>query len=242
MSGPWQDWDHVLKVDPDKDLVDGETFADVCETGTDAIEVGGTTGMTVENMTDVIDACSEYGVPLYQEPSNPGVVIDSPALDGYLIPTVFNSTDSFWITGAHKEWVRIEAGLDWDRTHTEAYIVLNPDSAVAEYTSAECDLSPDDVAAYAAVAERMFGQEIIYLEYSGTFGDPETVATATDALHDATLFYGGGIHDYESAYTMGQHADTIVVGDLLHDEGVDAVRETVEGVKDAHAEADAATE
>jgi phosphoglycerol geranylgeranyltransferase len=34
---------------------------------------------------------------------------------------------------------------------------------------------------------------------------------------------------------MGKNADTIVVGDLLHDEGCDAVRETVEGVKDAHA-------
>ncbi|MFC5367519.1 phosphoglycerol geranylgeranyltransferase [Salinirubrum litoreum] len=238
MTGPWQDWDHILKVDPDKDLVEGETFADVCQTGTDAIEVGGTTGMTVENMSGVIDACAEYGVPLYQEPSNPGVVIDSPALDGYLIPTVFNSTEAFWITGAHKEWVRIENGMDWDRTHTEAYIVLNPDSAVAEYTSADCDLAPDDVAAYAAVAERMFGQEIVYLEYSGTFGDSETVAAASDALDEATLFYGGGIHDYDSAYEMGRHADTVVVGDLLHDEGVEAVRQTVEGVKDAHADRD----
>jgi phosphoglycerol geranylgeranyltransferase len=33
---------------------------------------------------------------------------------------------------------------------------------------------------------------------------------------------------------MGEHADTIVVGDLVHEEGVDAVRQTVEGVRDAH--------
>jgi len=236
MSRPWEDWSHVLKIDPDKDLVEGETFRDVCRTGTDAIEIGGTTGMTKENMSDVIDACADFGIPLFQEPSNPGVVIDSPALDGYLIPTVFNAGDAFWITGAHKEWVRIEDGLDWDRTHTEAYIVLNPDSAVAEYTNADCDQSPDDVASYARVAERMFGQEIVYVEYSGTFGDPETVAAARDALDEATLFYGGGIHDYDSAREMGRHADCVVVGDLLHEEGCDAVRETVEGVSDAHAE------
>ncbi|MFB6130341.1 MAG: geranylgeranylglyceryl/heptaprenylglyceryl phosphate synthase, partial [Salinigranum sp.] len=113
MTAPWADWDHVLKVDPDKDLIEGETFADVCQTGTDALEIGGTTGMTKENMSEVIEACAEYDVPLYQEPSNPAVVIDSEALDGYLIPTVFNAHDSFWITGAHKEWVRIENGLDW---------------------------------------------------------------------------------------------------------------------------------
>jgi len=234
MTTPWDEWDHVLKVDPDKELVAGETFEDVCATGTDAIEIGGTTGMTREKMERVVDACAKYGVPLYQEPSNPAVVIDDDALDGYLIPTVFNAGDSFWVTGAHKEWVRIENGLDWSRTHTEAYIVLNPDSSVAEYTDADCDQSPDDVAAYAAVAEKLFGQEIVYIEYSGTLGDPETVQAAADALDDATLFYGGGVGDYESAHEMGQYADVVVVGDLLHDEGCDAVRETVEGAKGAH--------
>ena len=237
MSTPWAEWDHILKIDPDKPLVDGETFADVCQTGTDAIEIGGTLGMTEDKMQRVIDACAEYDVPLYQEPSNPSVVIDSPALDGYLIPTVFNSTDPFWMVGAHKEWVRIEDGLDWDRTTTEAYIVMNPEASVAEYTEADCEQSAEDVGAFARVAEKMFGQEIVYVEYSGTFGDPEIVQAAADGLDDATLFYGGGIGDYDNAYEMGQYADAIVVGDLVHEVGCDAVRDTVEGVTDAHAEA-----
>ena len=236
MSTPWAEWDHILKIDPDKPLVDGETFADVCQTGTDAIEIGGTLGMTEDKMQRVIDACAEYDVPLYQEPSNPSVVIDSPALDGYLIPTVFNSTDPFWMVGAHKEWVRIEDGLDWDRTTTEAYIVMNPEASVAEYTEADCEQSAEDVGAFARVAEKMFGQEIVYVEYSGTFGDPEIVQAAADGLDDATLFYGGGIGDYDNAYEMGQYADVIVVGDLVHDVGCEAVAETVEGVQDAHAD------
>lgn len=235
MTGPWDDWDHVLKVDPDKELCDGETFEDVVATGTDALEIGGTRGMTTEKMERVVAACADHGVPIYQEPSNPGVVIDHPALAGYLIPTVLNAGDPFWITGAHKEWVRIDGPLDWDRTSTEAYIVLNPEAAVAEYTDADCDLSAEDVGSYARVAEKMFGQEIVYVEYSGTFGDTEKVQAARDALDDSTLFYGGGIRDYDAAYEMGQHADVVVVGDLLHDEGCEAVRETVEGVKDAHA-------
>jgi len=235
MTTPWEDWDHVLKVDPDKSLVDGETFDDVCETGTDAIEVGGTLDVTTEKMQRVIDACRKHDVPLYQEPSNPAVVVHDDALDGYLVPVVLNAGDPFWITGAHKEWVRI-ADLDWERTTTEAYIVLNPEASVAEYTEADCDLGADDVAAYAAVADRLFGQEIVYVEYSGMLGEPDVVAAAADALDDATLFYGGGIGDYDAAYQMGEHADTIVVGDLLHEEGVDAVRRTVEGVQDAHAD------
>jgi phosphoglycerol geranylgeranyltransferase len=236
MSGPWESWDHVLKIDPDKSLHGDDTFADVCETGTDAIEIGGTFDVTEAKMQRVLTACSEHDVALYQEPSNPAVVVDDEALDGYLVPVVLNAADPFWITGAHKEWVRIADGVDWDRTTTEAYVVLNPDADVAELTDADCDQSPADVAAFARAAERMFGQEIVYLEYSGTFGDPETVAAAADATDEATLFYGGGVGDYDSAYRMGRHADVVVVGDLIHDAGADAVRETVRGARDATAE------
>ncbi|ELZ02452.1 phosphoglycerol geranylgeranyltransferase [Natrialba asiatica] len=230
---PWDEWNHILKIDPDKDLPEGVTYGDLCATGTDAIEVGGTMGITEENMEAVVEACAEHDVPLYQEPSSPDVVIDNRALEGYLIPTVFNAGSPFWITGAHKEWVRLDNGLDWDRTTTEAYIVMNPEADVATYTEADCDLSAEDVGAYAEVAERMFGQEIVYVEYSGMLGDENVVQAAGDAVDDATLFYGGGIHDYESAHSMARYADVIVVGDLAHDEGVEAVRETVEAASDA---------
>ena len=30
MTGPWDEWNHIVKIDPDKDLVDGETYDDVC--------------------------------------------------------------------------------------------------------------------------------------------------------------------------------------------------------------------
>jgi len=233
MTASWDDWDHIVKIDPDKDLVEGETYEDVCATGTDAIEIGGTTGMTTDKMQRVIDACATYDVPLYLEPSAPEVAVNDEALDGYLIPTVFNAGDPFWTVGAHKEWARLEEDLPWDRITTEAYVVMNPEASVAAYTEANCDLGPDDVAAYAKVAEEMFGQEIIYVEYSGTLGDADVVSAAQDATEDATLFYGGGVHDYDSAHTMGEHADVVVVGDLVHDEGVDAVRETVEGANDA---------
>jgi phosphoglycerol geranylgeranyltransferase len=231
-TAPWDDWDHIVKLDPDKALVEGETFEDVCRTGTDALEIGGTLDVTTEKMQRVIDACAKYDVALYQEPSNPAVVVDDEALDGYLVPTVLNAGDVFWIAGAHKEWARM-ADIDWSQTFSEGYVIMNPEASVAELTDADCDLGADDVGAYAEIAEHQLGQSIVYVEYSGTFGDPEVVAAAQGSLDEATLFYGGGIHDYDSAYTMAEHADTVVVGDLVHDEGVDAVRETVEGATDA---------
>ena len=236
MSAPWASWDHIVKIDPDKTLVEGETFEDVCATGTDALEIGGTTGMTEEKMARVVEATTAYDVPVYIEPSNVGAVVHRDGLDGYFVPIVLNAGDPFWVTGAHKEWARLDSEIDWATTYPEAYIVLNPDSSVAEYTEADCDLGADDVAAYAEVAERMFGQRIVYIEYSGTFGDPEMVQAAADGVDEASIFYGGGVGDYESAYEMGGHADTVVVGDLVHDEGVDAVAETVDGVADAKSE------
>lgn len=234
MSAPFESWAHVVKIDPDKTLHGDDTFEDVCETGTDAIEIGGTTGMTESKMARVVDACAAYDIPIYIEPSNIDSVLHRTDIDGFLVPVVFNAGDVFWTTGAHKEWALVDGDIDWDRTFTEAYVVMNPDSDVARYTEADCELDADDVEAYARVAEQLFDQDIFYVEYSGTYGDPAVVRQANAVLEEATLFYGGGIGDYDRAYEMGQHADTIVVGDLVHDEGVEAVAETVDGVRDAH--------
>ena len=231
---PWAEWNHVVKLDPDKTLVDDDSFEAVAASGTDAIAIGGTTGMTEEKMARVVEACGRYDVPCFIEPSHLGAVYHSEAHDGYLVPIVLNAGDPTWITGAHKEWARLDGDIDWTRTYPEAYVVLNEDSSVAEYTDANCDLTPEDVAAYATVAEQMLGQPIVYVEYSGTLGDPAVVEAASEAVDDASVFYGGGIHDYESANRMAEHADVVVVGDLVHDEGVEALRETVRGADDAN--------
>jgi phosphoglycerol geranylgeranyltransferase len=236
MSAPWSDWDHVVKIDPDKTLREGETFEDVCATGTDALEIGGTTGMTEAKMARVVEATTANDVPVYIEPSTVASVVHREGLDGYLIPVVLNAGDLFWTVGAHKEWARLDDEIDWSRTFTEAYVIMNPDASVAEYTEADCDLEPDEVAAYAEVAEHMLGQEILYVEYSGAYGDPEVVQAAADGVDDAAVFYGGGIADHQSAYEMRQRADTVIVGDLVHDAGVEAVRETVEGATAASRE------
>lgn len=237
MHRPWTAWDHVLKVDPDKSLPPGVTYDDIAATGTDALLIGGTTGVTAEKAQHVIDGCRDLDIGLFQEPSSPEAVVVHDDLDGYLVPVVLNAGDVFWITGAHKEWLAGGGEIAWEKTVTEAYIILNGDSSAAKYTQATCDLGRDEVAAYATVAERLLGQEIVYVEYSGRLGDVETVAAAHGAVDEATLFYGGGIKTYEDARSMAEVSDVIVVGDLLHDDGIEAVAETVAGAEDAKAPA-----
>ena len=235
MAAPWTQWDHVTKVDPDKALHDGNSYADIAETGTDALVIGGTTNVTDARVQSILDALSAAEVPIFVEPTYRPTLSHNEALSGYFLPIVLNAGDTMWITGAHHEWVR-SSDLEWDYVHPEAYIVLNPASSVATYTQADCDLDVDDVVAYAELAEQILGQEIVYLEYSGTLGDPAIVAAARDALSSAQLFYGGGVHDYDSAYEMAKVADTVVVGDLVHDAGIKAVEATVRGATDAKQE------
>ena len=235
MVAVWAQWEHVTKVDPDKALHDGDTYAGIADTGTDAIIIGGTTNVTESSVQPILDALSSIGIPIFVEPTYRPSPSHTEGTSGYLLPIVLNANDPLWITGAHHEWVR-SSDLEWDYVQPEAYIVLNPASSVATHTQADCGLDTDDVVAYAELAEQVLGQQIVYLEYSGTLGDPAVVAAVRDALSSAQLFYGGGIHDYDSAYEMASVADTIIVGDVLHEAGIEAVNETVRGAKDAQHE------
>ncbi|RBI60304.1 geranylgeranylglyceryl/heptaprenylglyceryl phosphate synthase [halophilic archaeon] len=235
MAGVWAQWDHVTKVDPDKTLRDGDTYAGIADTGTDALIIGGTTNVTEARVYPILDALSSTEIPIFVEPTYRPTQFQTKPLSGYLIPIVLNADDTMWIISAHHEWAR-SSDLEWDYVQPEAYIVLNPASSVAAYTQANCELNSDDIVAYAELAEQILGQEIVYLEYSGTLGDPSVVAAVRDVLSSAQLFYGGGIHDYDSAYKMASVADTVIVGDLLHDAGIEAVEDTVHGAKDAQHE------
>ncbi|WP_227356084.1 phosphoglycerol geranylgeranyltransferase [Haladaptatus salinisoli] len=235
MAAAWAQWGHVTKIDPDKALHDGDTYAAIAETGTDALILGGTTNVTESSVQSILAALTPAEIPIFVEPTYRPTLFHREGLAGYLVPIVLNADDPLWITGAHHEWVR-SSDPDWNYVQSEAYIVLNPASSVATYTQANCDLDVDDVVAYAELAEQILGQEIVYLEYSGTLGDPAVVAAARDALSSARLFYGGGIHDYDSAFEMASVADTVIVGNVLHEAGIEAVAATVRGAKDAHHE------
>ncbi|MFB6301887.1 MAG: geranylgeranylglyceryl/heptaprenylglyceryl phosphate synthase [Haloferacaceae archaeon] len=105
----------------------------------------------------------------------------------------------------------------------EAYIIQNPASAAAREAnvSAEDVLSIGEARRRGMAAERHLGSEIIYLEYSGTYGGEEAVETigALDASTGwSRIWYGGGLtSNAEVSAIRDAGADTVVVGDVFHE-------------------------
>ena len=224
----WKDWVHITKLDPDRYL-DKDAIEIVATSGTDALMLSGTLNVTPENQAELYDLVRDYDMPIVVEPADPcGARFDG--IDLVFVPSVLNASHPLWIVGQHQRWVR-EYPIDWDRVVPEAYIVLNPASSVAKVTGSDCSLSPDAVSAYATVADRYFRFPVVYIEYSGTYGDPEVVKAASESVSDARIFYGGGINNAERAAEMSAYADTIVVGNAVYEAGIEALKATVRAVR-----------
>jgi phosphoglycerol geranylgeranyltransferase len=226
----WKDWVHVTKLDPDKQLKPGDIDA-IAASGTDALMLSGTLNVTEENLTMLQKQVKAYDLPLVMEPAGPEVVLLQ-GIDYIFVPSVMNTTDVVWIVGKHQVWARQQRDkIPWEYIVPEAYIVLNPDSSVGKVTRSVCDLKPDEVAAYVTVADRYFHFPIVYIEYSGMYGNPSVVKAASEAIDRSILYYGGGINSAQKAAEMSKYADTIVVGNAVYDQGAAVLKATVDAIQ-----------
>jgi len=228
MQIKWKNWAHVTKLDPDKNLSEND-ISELATSGTDALILSGTLNITQENMQNLRDQVKNYGLPLVVEPPGPESVIDHD-IDLLFIASVMNTQDSRWIVGKHLNWV-LTHKIDWEKVVPEAYIVLNPESSVGKVTKADCSIDATHVCACAEIADQYFHFPIVYIEYSGTYGNPEIVKAASEVLEHAHLYYGGGIDSAEKAREMSQYADTIVVGNAVYEKGIKTLIETVQAVQ-----------
>lgn len=221
-------WKHVFKLDPAKEISD-EDLERICESGTDAILVGGTDNVTLDGVLDLLVRVRRFTVPIALEVSNAEAL--SPGYDYYFIPTVLNSKDANWIVGAQLEAIK-EYGdvMNWEEIVPEGYCILNPECKAAQLTNADTQLTKDDVIAYARLAEHFYKLPLFYLEYSGMLGDVEVVKAVKNELQNTKLIYGGGIESSESAELMAEYADTIVVGNIIY-EDLNRALQTVKAVK-----------
>ncbi len=222
-------WQHLFKLDPAKEISD-ENLQQLCESGTDAVIIGGTDQITEENVLSLLYRVRQYTVPCIQEISTLNSV--TPGFDYYFIPMVLNSTEKKWLMDIHHEAIkRYKSMINWDEIVMEGYCILNEQSKAFQLTN--CSLpDEEDVLTYAFIAEKIFKLPIFYLEYSGTYGDPGLVKKVKNELEGTSLVYGGGITTASEAKEMAQHADIIVVGNSIYTDFTEALT-TVSAVKES---------
>lgn len=207
-------WQHVFKLDPAKEISD-ENLEALCMSDTDAIMIGGTDDVTEDNVIHLMSRVRRYPLPLVLEVSNLDSVM--PGFDFYFIPSILNSNDVTYHNGLlHKALKQYGHMINFEEVMLEGYVVLNPDSKVAKLTQSNTQLDVEDIEAYAQLVEEMYKLPILYLEYSGTYGDKDIVKAASQMLTHTRLFYGGGISSLTEAKEMKNYADTIIVGNIIY--------------------------
>lgn len=222
-------WRHVFKLDPDRALGDKELAA-VCQSGTDAILVGGSTGVTYDNTVSLLERIRPYGLPCALEISDLEAAV--PGFDLYMIPMVLNTADTSWILGHHRRAIeRFGSLIPWELLLTEGYIVLNGDSSVARLTGADSSLDAAGAGAYAQIADKLMNLPVVYLEYSGAFGDMKIVREVREVVEHSQLFYGGGITGAAEARQAAALCDTVVVGNIIYSD-VEQALKTVQAVRE----------
>lgn len=222
-----KEWNHIFKLDPAKEITD-EAIERICASGTDAIIVGGTDAVTHEGVLYLLRKLRKYQLPCILEISTMDAIV--PGFDYYFIPMVMNSTEKKWMMDIQHQAIKeYRDFMDWDTIVMEGYCILNEDSKA--FIKTNCQLPDDeDVTAYAYMAEHIFKLPVFYVEYSGTYGDPDLVRQTKEQLNHTLLFYGGGIESPSQAIEMKKNADVIIVGNCIYTDIENALR-TVEAIK-----------
>lgn len=229
---------HMTLIDPDK-VVRVTDLDKVCrvvtEAGSDAILIGGSTGVIESQLDEVIkDIKSNVSVPIILFPGS--VAGLSKLADAVLFLSVLNSVDPYFITGAQAQAaIAIKKHYKNLEVIPTAYILMGEGGAAA-YISAARPIPynrPELALAYALAAEFM-GMKNIYLEAGSGAKQPippEVIAYVRKYI-TTLLTVGGGIRGYEAAYRASKAgADIVVTGTVIEHEP-EKLKEIVKGVKD----------
>lgn len=209
-------FNHIFKLDPNRYISETQINL-LCNSGSDAIIVGGTLNVTYDDTVRLLHEIRKYSITAIQEISDINAIV--PGFDYYFIPLVLNAQNPDLIFNAHQKAIKKYADLiDWKQVVLEGYIVLNENSSVARITKSHTNLQLEDVIAYGVMADKMLGLPIVYLEYSGVYGNSDWVRRLSSNIEDANLYYGGGINSLEKAQEMSKYADTIIIGNLIYED------------------------
>ncbi|MGE4577724.1 MAG: geranylgeranylglyceryl/heptaprenylglyceryl phosphate synthase, partial [Candidatus Methanomethylophilaceae archaeon] len=156
---------HMALLDPDKQRPEeaGRLAAAAKRAGSDVIMIGGSTGVTSDNLSATARAIREMsGLPSIHFPGGPEEL--SSEVDSIFFMSLVNSTDPLWIFKAQAYAAPYVKKLGIE-TLSMGYIVIEPGMKVGEIGKADPIKRTDiDKAVGYAVACELYGMSFIYLE------------------------------------------------------------------------------
>lgn len=227
---------HMTLLDPD-DQTPTQAAAissEAVKAGTDAIMLGGSTGVTQELLDATVIAIKKsVDIPVILFPTEAKAV--SLKADAIYFMSLLNSRNPKFLLGEQMKAAALvkKSGLE---SISMGYIIVEPGMRAGMVGEAEL-IRRDDVktAVGYSVAGELLGMKLIYLEAGS--GAPEPVPAAlikgVSQAIDIPLIVGGGIRSPEQASTaIKAGADIIVTGSVVEEEGIsDKFRAIVKAVK-----------
>jgi phosphoglycerol geranylgeranyltransferase len=210
---------HMALLDPDKqDSVEAGNIAKkMKEVGSDAIMIGGSTGVTNENLSATALSIKKMsGLPTIHFPGSPTAI--SKDVDSIFFMSMVNSRSPFWIMRAQAGASRYIKKLGIE-TISLGYIIVEPGMKVGEVGEAD-PIRHDDIdgAVGYALACEMFGMDLVYLE-AGSGAEtpvPPAMISAVKKAITVPLIVGGGIRTPEAARAARlAGANAIVTGTFI---------------------------
>jgi len=229
---------HMTLIDPAKQSASAsaEIAAKACRAGTDAIMVGGSTGVTQENLDETVGqikrACK---LPVIYFPSGANAI--SRKCDAIYFMSMLNSRNVRNVSGEHARGAPMIKKLGIEPI-SMGYIIVEPGMKVGEVGEAELVKRGDvnTLIGY-AIATEFFGMDLLYLEAGSGAPEPVPVPMVKAAREsvDIPLVIGGGIVTPKQAADLAAAgADIIVTGTLVeHDDFEDRLKRIIDKVHEA---------
>jgi len=227
---------HMTLLDPDKLVPDEHAViaARAADSGTDAIMIGGSTGIDQASLDAVIGAIkNKVSLPIILFPM--GARALSPKADAVYFMSLLNSRDPRFLTREQAMGAPFIKKLGLEPIPM-GYIIVEPGMKVGEVGQAEPVKRGDLNAAISyALCAQYFGMKLVYLEAGS--GAPEPVPAemvkAVKGAIEIPLIVGGGVRKPEQARALAAAgADILVTGTLVESsDGVNRLGDVIRAFK-----------
>ena len=210
---------HMTLIDPDSQSSErsGEIAKVAQELGTDAIMVGGSTGVTQGNLDSAVLAIKEsVDIPVIFFPSGAHAI--SPYADAIYFMSMLNSRNLSKVIGEQVTGAPIVKKMGLEPIPM-GYLIIEPGMKVGEVGEAELVMRDDPMTAVAyGLAAEFLGMDLFYVEAGS--GAPEPVPAEMIAAIKANvsipLVVGGGIGNPKAAGMVKKAgADIVVTGTVV---------------------------